>query len=135
MAWVRLDDEFHNHPKVALLGDMTLPAVGLHALALCWCNSYLTDGFVPEGQITKLCGDLTMLLPQGKPDPIVMALVDAGLWEETNGGYFIHDYLKYQPSRYEVMKEKQSLSKHRSKAGSKGAANRWQSGSQNGGKP
>ncbi len=135
MSWVRIDDEFYNHPKLALLGHLQLPAIGLHVVALCWCNSYLTDGFVPHGQIDKLSGDLGLLLPDGKPDSIVFALVDAGLWEATDGGWLIHDYLAYQPSRYEALKAKQALSKERSKAGSRGAANKEAKRMQSGSKP
>ena len=135
MSWVRIDDQFHNHPKLALLGDLQLPAVGLHLLALCWSNSYLTDGFIPEGQVSKLAGDLAMLLPQGKPDPIVLALVDSGLWEGEEGGYLIHDYLEYQPSRYEVLKQRRAVSKVRSKAGSKGGSKTQANQHQNGSKP
>ena len=129
MSWVRLDDDFHNHPKVALLGDLQLPAIGLHVLALCWSNSYLQNGVIPAGQVPKLCGDLSMLLPQGTPGPLVCALVDAGLWEVVEGGWQIHDYLDYQPSRYEILKQRRDVSKQRSKAGSKGLASRWQNDS------
>ena len=97
------------------------------------------NGFIPAGQIAKLCGDLSVLLPQGTPGPIVCALVDAGLWEETEGGWNIHDYLDYQPSRYEVLKQRREISKQRSKAGSKGVTNReakrMQTDMQNGNKP
>jgi len=108
MTWARLDDQFYNHPKVAKLGDMLLPAVGLHALALCYCNAYLTDGFIPKDQIPRLTGDVTLLLPGGTPWVLVNDLLDAGLWEKAEGGYQIHDFLDYNPSRVEVLKEREA---------------------------
>ena len=34
---------------------------------------------------------------------IVPRLVDAGLWEEVPGGFRIHDFLDYNPSKVEVL--------------------------------
>src|SRR3990167_7356804 len=102
MPWVRLDDQFHNHPKLAMLGQLQLPCVGLHVMAMCWSSQYITDGFLPEAQPAKLAGDLIHLLPQGRVDPLIGALLDVGLWEEVDGGYRIHDYLNYQPSKAQV---------------------------------
>jgi hypothetical protein len=92
MPWVRLDDAFHAHPKLAALGTRTLPAVGLYVLGLTWSSAYLTDGVVPKGQLHKL----------GGTPALAAALVDAGLWERTDVGYRIHDYLEYNPSRERV---------------------------------
>lgn len=92
MPWVRLDDAFHAHPKLAALGPRTLSAVGLYVLGLTWSSAYLTDGVVPEGQLHKL----------GGTPVLAAALVDAGLWERTDEGYRIHDYLEYNPSRERV---------------------------------
>jgi hypothetical protein len=71
MPWVRLDDAFHAHPKLAALGARTLPAVGLYVIALTWSSTYLTDGLVPDGQLRKLGGTTAL----------ARALVEAGLWE------------------------------------------------------
>src|SRR5262245_30525484 len=46
MAWVRIDDGFVDHPKIAAVG-----AIGawLQLQALCYANRNLTDGFIPYG--------------------------------------------------------------------------------------
>jgi hypothetical protein len=109
MAWVKIDDQLPNHVKVAYLEDMVLPALGLNMLALCWCNSQLTDGFIPEAQVRRLAGNARWL-------PLAEVLVKAGFWEEVDGGYQIHDYLDYQPSKEDVLATKE-LKRRAGKAG------------------
>mgnify|MGYP001593683904 CR=1 FL=1 len=110
MPWVRLDDDFAQHPKVVRAGPLGL---ALHVAALCYCNRYLTDGHVPlpvaktlldfsglgmkmwEGDIVGGGQDATWEL-------VVEDLVAAGLWGPINGGWEIHDYLDYQPSKTHV---------------------------------
>jgi hypothetical protein len=104
MSWGKLDDKFHSHPKVAGMDNRMLPAVGLHCLALSWCADQLTDGFVPSPQVARLAGSL--LPPRLTLDTIVSALVEAGIWEEAKGGYQLHDYLDYNPSREAVERER-----------------------------
>jgi len=96
MAWVKLDDRFHAHPKLAALGKMTLPAVGLHILAMTWCADYETDGDIPEGQVARL----------GGTKRLAAALVAADLWESSEGGYRVHDFLEYNPSHAYLLAER-----------------------------
>ena len=107
MSWVKIDDQFYDHPKVACMDEtLRLPAVGLYVFALCWANARLTDGFIPESQVSRLVGDISMLLPRGTAQPLVDVLVDVGLWEVVDGGYLIHDYLDYQASKKQVEEER-----------------------------
>jgi hypothetical protein len=89
MPWVRLDDGFGEHPKIIKAGSL---AGWLYVMGLGYCNRNLTDGFIPIGMVTRLTDldDACRLAER---------LVDAGLWEATGGGYRVHDYLDYQPSR------------------------------------
>ena len=107
MPWVKIEDAFYDHPKVAMLPPAyMLPCVGLHLLVMCYCSRTLTDGFIPEPQIDRLAGDLTTLLPQGTSAPLVNALLDVGLWEpdpQGRAGYLVHDFLDYNPSKREVL--------------------------------
>lgn len=91
MPWGRIDDSLYDHPKLDHLGHR-LAAVGLHALALSWCNRWLTDGEVPRRQVVKLGGTVRL----------ADELVTAGLWERHGQDYRIHDYLDYNQSRQEV---------------------------------
>lgn len=106
MTWVRLDDGFPTHPKVLALSDRAFRA---HVMGLCYASQHHTDGFVQKGYV---------------PDRAAAELVEGGLWEPIVGreGFQIHDFLTYNLSRSEW----QALSQKRSKAGSKGAARRWQ---------
>jgi len=115
MVWVKLDDDFYDHPKVARLPpEYMLPCVGLHVLTLCWCNRHLTNGVVPRGQVFRLAGDLAGLLHCSTPEPLINQLIDVGMWEvdewDSQGhasSYHIHDYLVYQPTKDQVVDQRE----------------------------
>ena len=111
MPWVKLDDHFSDHPKVASLDDA---AFRLHVSALCYCSRYLTDGEIPRGVVPRIAASET-------PFETADALVGAGVWIRTETGYRIHDYLEYQPSREAALAAKAA----RSESGRKGAESRW----------
>ncbi len=98
MTWVRLDDQFSDHPKIVTVGPL---AAWLYVCGLCYCGRYLTDGFIPANQVHRLA-DIDGITP------LVTALVTNRLWSqvEGEGGYMVHDYLKYNPSREEVEAER-----------------------------
>jgi len=107
MGWVRLDDNFADHPKVIALSDS---AFRLYIEALCYSNRQLTDGFIPNAVYLKL-----------SKDDEADYLIDAGLWEQVNGnvispelttGYQIRSYTEYQPTR-EKVEEKREQAKER----------------------
>ncbi len=111
MPWVRIDEHFADHPKVQQAGPL---ALALHVAALCYCNRFLTDGFVPEAKAKTL-------LDVPDPDATVRALVSVGLWEKAASGYQIHDYLDYQPSKQSVTSER-AKKKAAGEAGGKASA-------------
>jgi hypothetical protein len=117
MVWVKIDDHFHAHPKVAALEpDLMGEAVCLHALALSWCGDALTDGLIPKGQPARL---------RGRPvENVIAELLRVGLWERSGDGYQIHDYLDYNFSKAQVG----AASRARSAGGRRGAEARWGSG-------
>lgn len=97
MSWVRLDDQFANHAKIMSVGS---DAFRLHVTAMCWSASQLTDGAVPAAAVRQLgwfCDDLKQATSE---------LVAAGLWEVAGAGWLIHDYLEYNPSKEQVLKER-----------------------------
>jgi hypothetical protein len=115
MTWARLDDGFPEHPKVIGLSDR---AIRLWLTALCYCARNLTDGLVTEIALKNVARSSNL----SRPNSVATALVDAGLWERTddeNGGYLIHDYLKYNPSKVDVERERAAardrMQRHRSK--------------------
>lgn len=114
MAWVYLDDQFTEHPKIDTLSD---GAFRIHVAAICYANRHLTDGYLEAARIQRL-------VPKYQKR-FVTELVNAGLWEPAGGGYQIHDYLDWNKSREEVETAQAKLSKVRAEAGRKGARARW----------
>ena len=118
MPWARLDDQFPNHPKVRAVGAVGL---ALQTAAICYCAQYLTDGFLSFAAadtvihsvlapITKDDGSVwTVAMTSGMSGDDAETLdwkkmmVSAGLWEPRNGGYRVHDYLDYNPSKKEYL--------------------------------
>src|SRR5260221_521493 len=95
MTWVALDDQFFSHPKTLRAGrdarDVFLVAVG-------YCGQHLTDGLIPAGALPMI-GSLAI---GGDATECAVKLVAVGLWEETDGGWQVHDYLEYQQSKSQV---------------------------------
>jgi len=113
MTWVKIDDQFADHPKIADLGIAAPLAGWLHVCALCYCARYLTDGFIPSGQVKRLASfdhlqietggnDMFGVMEDVTPERLADALVGVGIWEEDSRGFRIHDYLDYNPSREQV---------------------------------
>lgn len=94
MTWFRVDDSFHSHPKV-LATDPA--ALGLWVLAGSWSSARLTDGLVRDT-------DLPRILPDS--EKLARALVAAGLWKRTKGGYQFHEWNHYNPSADEVKEDR-----------------------------
>ena len=94
MSWVKLDDRFFDNPKIAALSDAAKCA---YLEATCYCARELTDGHVPLNKAKALAG---------KPR-VVQELVPH-LWEPANNGFMVHDYLKYNPTREQVLRERAS---------------------------
>lgn len=101
MPWVRMDDQYPEHPKVDRVGPY---AAWLNVCAWAYCARNLTDGFVPSERVARLAN-----VPQ--PAKLAKALVEARLWEAVEGGYMVHDFLAYNPSREQVLKERAATAK------------------------
>ena len=119
MVWVRLDDQFTDHRKLAELGDYAPLAGWLYIAGLCYCNRQLTDGRIPKAHIPRLCpfthisietggiSDIASFSDEAEPHEIAEMLVMAGLWEDEDRWYYkVHDYEQYQPSKEQVEKER-----------------------------
>lgn len=101
MAYLNIDDEFPDHPKVDALGD---GAFRLHVAGLAYAARNLTDGAVPEQRVPRLT-------PAYKPAHLA-ELVRAGLWHRGGHGcgtetcpagkageLVVHDYLQWNKPR------------------------------------
>lgn len=113
MPWFKVDDGFHCHPKVLKAGN---EAVGLYVRCGAYAAQQLTDGFIPE-HIVLLYGSETL----------AATLVGAGLWRRARGGWRMPDYLDYNPSKKQVLDEREKtrerVRKHRESAGRRPKSN------------
>src|SRR5690348_10516281 len=95
MGWIKLDDGFFRNPKVLQVGR---DAKVLYLAGLCYSGSSLTDGFIPTNATKVLAADAEI----GSARKPVDELVSAGLWDEVEGGYQVHDYLEFNQSADKV---------------------------------
>lgn len=98
MPWVRFDDRFTIHRKVGGLSDA---AFRLHVEAIFWCARELTDGRIARDELRQVSGI-------ARPDRHVAELVRRGVWLEAADGWEINDYLKYQPTREKVERDRET---------------------------
>jgi hypothetical protein len=99
MTWVKIDDSFPNHPKIVGLSDK---AFRIHISGLCYCGTYLTDGFVPMTIAARFANEDMQH---------IVELTKAGLWREApqDNGFHIHDYLAHQTSKTQVEEKRQTV--------------------------
>jgi hypothetical protein len=105
VTWLRLEDDFADHPKIR---DLDEYALAVHVWALCDCARHLTDGFVAAASLMR-CPYAHTRVARSRA---LAKLTRSGLWEVEDGGYRIHDYLEYNPDRASVL-EKRRLSAER----------------------
>lgn len=107
MPWVRLDDRFPDHGKLAECGVVQPLCGWLYVCGLAFCNRQLTDGRIPKAHVARLMSAHGLALVGGdsvNADFLAHRLVQVGLWEDAGDAYVVHDYLTYQPSRADVIK-------------------------------
>lgn len=96
MPWLKIDDRVRTHPKIVAAGP---DAAWFWFCGICYCREHLTDGFIPKGMLASLCPGVGMTVARR----LVHALVAKKLWHETEGGYQVHDFLDWNPSRADVL--------------------------------
>ncbi len=98
---IALDDDIGDHPKFVGLSD---EAFGLWVRCIGYCRRNRTDGYIPEQAALQRCrarsprkviAELTGK-PAGAPEA-------NPLWTKVLGGYQVHDYLDWNPSREQVL--------------------------------
>jgi hypothetical protein len=103
--WSRLDDEFIDHPKVHVAGQLLgvngrVIAIGFYAMGLMWANRYLTDGFLANEVIEGFASHVR------NPLVVADALTKAGLLDKCPGGYRIHDFREFNPSATDIRRRR-----------------------------
>lgn len=133
MPWVRVDDHFDEHPKMARVGPL---GWALWLAGLAYCNRNLTDGFIPWNVAKKLVSweFLSTRENTGKTHAwsidastgshtqevdgefVINLLLENGLWTEVEDGYVIHDFSEYQPTRADVLTERKKWADRQAKS-------------------
>ena len=107
MAWFKVDDGLHASTKTRRAGD----AMALWVMAGSWCADQLTDGFLPHDMAPVLARNWRKWAAK---------LVEVGLWtvDERNGvqGWRFHDWQVYQPSRSQVLAEREAAADRQRRA-------------------
>jgi hypothetical protein len=93
--WVRIDENALDHPKI---GGLTDGAFRLWVQGLAYCQKFLTDGFIND----LATRGLHAYSPKRKA-----MLLEAGLWDRSEAGIRVHDYLQWNDSREHVMTARQ----------------------------
>lgn len=123
VAWIRVDDHFDEHNKFQQVGPL---GIALWLAGLAYCNRNLTDGHIPWAKARSLLSwdflgpdqePMTIAITSGmkgddvKPAFVIRLLVDAGLWEEVDGGYRVHDYNDYQFTKEQIEQKREATTK------------------------
>lgn len=110
MTWVKFDDQYPSHRKIAPLSDRRYR---LANEAIFWSSRNLTDGRIRVEE-------LSLIRPRANTADAA-DLVSRGIWHESAyecasehcpppgpDGWVIHDYWDYQPSRLKVEQERKA---------------------------
>src|SRR5690606_30915441 len=120
MGWAKFDDGYSEHPKVVAAGPL---AELVDRRGIEYCARQETDGFVSEQQTKRLCADLVLDLGVDWRD-LVKRLIEVGRWHEVPGGYEIHDFLDYHPTREQQEEKRRQTAEAGRQGGLKRAAKR-----------
>lgn len=104
MVWWKASDDLADRPAVLGLSDS---AFRLYVEGSLRCSRFLSDGRLDGFWVRQ---QIAGRWHGQEPDA---ELVAAGLWERTEGGYFVVDFLKDQPSKaaVEARRESEKLKK------------------------
>lgn len=108
--YIALTNEYHRHRKIRGLSDA---AFRVHVMLMLLANEETTDGVVEK----------TDLYQRGPK--VAKELLAAGLVHETGDGYVLHDYLRHQKPREELIKLSQANAKNGHAGGIRSAHGRW----------
>lgn len=127
MPWARLDDAMPESEKIADLSDAAFRA---QVTAICYSARNLTDGYLPA-RYGKLYTGRPRVLKELIPavwhlssnlchkcaeNPVAVAAAGQG------DGYYIHDFLDYNPTREQVLTEREERQEAKRRGGQARAA-------------
>lgn len=99
MPWLRIDDGMWRNRKLL---DVSPVGKALWTWCLGYSADQLTDGVLARADMRQIAAAVGLDDWQGP----MQELVDAGLVERDGDTWLMHDYLDYNPSREQVLKER-----------------------------
>jgi len=99
MTWIKIDDAYPEHRKLKRAGDLRALCMALDLAGMCFCGRFDTDGFITDDDLPGVLE----VLPPIRRRAILIKLVEIRRWErdDERGGYWVRNYLKYNPSAAE----------------------------------
>ncbi len=99
MGWARFDDNYTDHPKVR---DVSALAELLDMRAVIHCARHDTDGLITPSRLKMIAHQIPTVHRK------VDELVACGRWSTNpNGGWLVHDYLEYNPSKAQKTEQRE----------------------------
>lgn len=100
MVWARFDDRYSESPKIEKAGPW---AELLDMRAIIYSARNETDGLITRSALSRIGVGIP------KPTTRAQTLVDVGRWtvNELGGGWLIHDFLVYNPSKAQLAKTRE----------------------------
>jgi DnaD/phage-associated family protein len=95
MAWARIDDKLLDNTKVREAGK---DAAYLYLSGLIYASNQMTDGKIMDSALSLVAFKGWIKNFERHAD----TLVRCDLWDRIEGGYSIHDYTEYNPTKAEV---------------------------------
>jgi hypothetical protein len=93
MGIAKFDDGLPEGPKFIAAGPI---ACWLWFASVCYARRAFTDGFIPKPKVPAL------VLGLKQPFTQAAKLVEVGLWDDVVGGYQVHDFLDWNPSKKDI---------------------------------
>lgn len=99
MTYVKIEDDIFRNPKVL---SVSSGAKLLYIASICYSGSSLTDGFIPRNAPPMFGAEVGI----SKTAKAAVELVEAGLWDATERGYQVRNYLEFNESSEKVEKKR-----------------------------
>lgn len=115
LPWFRVDSDIAQNPKIVALisehGQRGMAAAALFLFSIGYAAAHNTDGEMQKASLPFVHGTTAH----------ARLLVEAGLWDAAESGWWISKYDEHQPTKA----TREAVSKERSEAARKAANTRW----------
>lgn len=109
--WIKLDDQWMDHPKVIAAGR---DARDMWLASITYCAKHLTNGYFHANLLPTLA--IMAGVDVANCQDFARRLLDVCLWDATDDGYMVHDFLDYNPTKDQALATREA----RKEAGRRG---------------